>query len=311
MSRVGGNKRRYGEVQPDVQKEIVEDHIRGVRGHGYLAIAKRHQLPVRTVQHVIARAKRAGGDPVAPRGHKKRKLNDVEAAKLCKALDQNSIATNRQLRAVVRNKIAARTVSDYLARAHPPFTTKVIQDQEPEELTEEWKEGARRWVEGVKRIRLDKRIYEDETPVYANEAPKRGRSRRGTPIIRARSRYAKKYTLHVYAKKSGVLHWELSDKNADTKEIERVAVGAANEMECGDVLIWDRLGRSGRAVNPTSQHYSQVARATFEGCGVTIKFLPPTPIQRPENTSHPTEFSEKRPTVTKVENCRACSNLHG
>ena len=61
MSRVGGNKRRYGEVQPDVQKEIVEDHIRGVRGHGYLAIAKRHQLPVRTVQHVIARAKRAGG----------------------------------------------------------------------------------------------------------------------------------------------------------------------------------------------------------------------------------------------------------
>ena len=175
----------------------------------------------------------------------------------------------------MRNKIAARTVSDYLARAHPPFTTKVIQDQEPEELTEEWKEGARRWVEGVKRIRLDKRIYEDETPVYANEAPKRGRSRRGTPIIRARSRYAKKYTLHVYAKKSGVLHWELSDKNADTKEIERVAVGAANEMECGDVLIWDRLGRSGRAVNPTSQHYSQVARATFEGCGVTIKFLPP------------------------------------
>ena len=43
----------------------------------------------------------------------------------------------------MRNKIAARTVSDYLARAHPPFTTKVIQDQEPEELTEEWKEGAR------------------------------------------------------------------------------------------------------------------------------------------------------------------------
>ena len=28
-------------------------------------------------------------------------------------------------------------------------------------------------------------------------------------------------------------------------------------------------------MNPTSQHYSQVARATFEGCGVAIKFLPP------------------------------------
>ena len=113
-----------------------------------------------------------------------------------------------------------------LARADPPFTTKVIQDQEPEELTEEWRAGARRWLEGVKKIRLDKRIYEDETPVFANEAPKRGRARRGTPILRARSRYAKKYTLHVYAKRSGVRHWDLSDKNADTKEIERVAIDA-------------------------------------------------------------------------------------
>ena len=87
-------------------------------------------------------------------------------------------------------------------------------------------EGRQRWLGGVKKIRLDKRIYEDETPVFANEAPKRGRARRGSPIIRARSRYAKKYTLHVYAKRSGVLHWDLSDKNADTKEIERVATDA-------------------------------------------------------------------------------------
>ena len=72
-------------------------------------------------------------------------------------------------------------------------------------------------MRGVKKIRLDTRIYEDETAVYANEAPTRGRARRGTPIIRARSRCA---TLRVYAKRSGVLHWELSDKNADTREIE-------------------------------------------------------------------------------------------
>ena len=97
----------------------------------------------------------------------------------------------------------------------------------------------------------------------------------GTPIIRARSRYAKKFTLHMYAKRSGVLHWELSDKNADTREIERVAVAAAHKMQHGDVLVWDRLGRCGRAVNPTTQHYSPIARAAFEECGVTIKFLPP------------------------------------
>ena len=77
-----------------------------------------------TVRGVIARAERAGGDPVAPRGHKKRKLDSGEGVKLCRALEQNSTATNRQLSAVVRGKVAARTVSDYLARADPPFTNE-------------------------------------------------------------------------------------------------------------------------------------------------------------------------------------------
>ena len=113
-------------------------------------------FPVSTVKGVIARAERAGGDPVSPRGHKKRRLDSGEEVKLCRALEQNSTATNRELSAVVRGKVAARTVSDYLARADPPFTTKVIQDQEPEELTEEWRTGPHRWLEAAKKIRLDK-----------------------------------------------------------------------------------------------------------------------------------------------------------
>ena len=90
------------------------------------------------------------------------------------------------------------------------------------------------------------------------------------PIIRPRSRYATKYTLHVYAKKDRVLHWDLSDQNADTKEIERVAVDAATQMSVGDTLIWDRLGRTGRALHPTHQHCSSAVR---EEC-VSMKFLP-------------------------------------
>ena len=152
----------------------------------------------------------------------------------------------------------------YLARAKPRFTAKVVQDQEPEELSEEWKTEAKQWLEQVKRIPLDKRIYEDETPVYANEAPKKGRSRRGKLIFRTRSRYAKKCTLHMYAKRSGVVHWDLSDKNADTNEIERVAREAVEQVEGGETLIWDRLGRSGRASHPTSQHYSPEAQAIFK-----------------------------------------------
>jgi transposase len=271
---MSGSKRRYDELQPQLQRDIVADYRCGVRGHGYLAIAKK-QLPVPTVQSVIARAERAGGDPVAPRGHKKRKLDSDEQARLYSSLDRNPFATNQQLRARVGNKIAASTVSRYLARAKPPFTAKVAQDQEPEELTENWKEEARKWLRGVKTIALSRRIYEDETPIYANEAPHKGRSRKGKPIIRPRARYATKYTLHVYAKKDRVLHWDLSDKNADTKETERVAVDAATQMDMGDTLIWDRLGRSGRAMHPVHQHYSPAVREGFKARGVSIKFLPP------------------------------------
>ena len=168
-----GSKRRYEQLEPQLQRDIAADYRRGVRGHGLRALANTYQLPIPTVQHVVARAK-------------------------------------------------------------PRFTAKVVQDQESEELSEEWKTEAKQWLEQVKRIPLDKRIYEDETPVYANEAPKKGRSRRGKPIFRTRSRYAKKkYTLHMYAKRSGVVHWDLSDKNADTNEIERVAREAVEQVEGG------------------------------------------------------------------------------
>ena len=271
---MSGTKRRYEQLQPQLQRDIVTSYQRGVRGHGLKAIAKAHQVPTATIQHVLARAEQMGGDPTAPRGHKKRKLEGGDEAKLWRTLDRNPFATNRDLAAAVGNKISQRRVSDYLARARPRFTAKVVQDQEPEELRTEWKTAARQWLEQVRRIPLDKRIYEDETPIYANEAPRKGRSRKGKPIFRARSRYAKKYTLHMYAKRNGVVHWDLADKDADTKEIERVATEAVEQMEGGETLIWDRLGRSGRASHPTSQHYSPEAKATFHARGVTTKFLP-------------------------------------
>ena len=101
----------------------------------------------------IARTERAGGDPVAPRGHKKRKLDSGEEVKLCRALEQNSPATNRQLSAVVRGKVAARTVSDVLSWRGSALHNEGY--PEPEELTEEGRAGARRWLEGVKKIRLE------------------------------------------------------------------------------------------------------------------------------------------------------------
>ena len=128
-----GTKRRYEQLQPQLQNDIVADYQRGVRGHGLRAIAKAYQLPTATIQHVIARAERTGGNPITPRGHNKRTLDTDDEAKLCRALDRNPFATNRDLAAVVGNKISERSVSHYLARAKPPCTAKVVQDQEPED----------------------------------------------------------------------------------------------------------------------------------------------------------------------------------
>ena len=46
----------------------------------------------------------------------------------------------------------------------------------------------------------------------------------------------------MYAKRSGVVHWNLSDKNEDTNEIERVAKEAVEQVEGGETLIWDAFG---------------------------------------------------------------------
>ena len=53
-----------------------------MRGHGKIAIARKQGLPVGTVRDVIVRGERAGGDLVAPRGHKKQKLNSGDQTKV-------------------------------------------------------------------------------------------------------------------------------------------------------------------------------------------------------------------------------------
>ena len=130
----------------------------------------------------------------------------------------------------------------YLARAKPRFTAKGVQAQEPEELSEEWKTEAKQWLEQVKRIPLDKRIYEDETPGLCKRGSKERPLPQGQTHISHKVAVCKKYTLHMYAKRSGVVHWDLSDKNTDTNEIERVAREAVEQVEGGETLIWDRLG---------------------------------------------------------------------
>ncbi len=102
-----------------------------------------------------------------------------------------------------------------------------------------------------------------------------GRGRVGKRLLRGRPRYGKRYTLHVYVQKSGVVHWELRPVNANDREVEQIALKVAKKVEKGEVLLWDRLGRSGRAKNPVAQHYNPRVIQAFNCRGAKVVHLPP------------------------------------
>jgi transposase len=43
----------------------------------------------------------------------------------------------------------------------------------------------------------------------------------------------------------------------------------------GDFVIWDRLGKAGKCLNPKKQHYNPEAKELVEEKGARIMFLPP------------------------------------
>jgi transposase len=269
------SSRPYTSVPPATQRAIARDCKPGVRGHGAKSIGQQYGVPWQTVQHIMERAQQHGGDPVQPRGHKKRKLSDRDMRKLHSALDRNPILSNRQLAAKVGNKIAPRTVSDYLARADPPFTKHVLQRVEPEEKTAEWKAKVVQFADQVRRVPFRKRVYADESPLYANEVVTFGRARKGKRAKFVTHFRSKKYTLHVYVRETEVVHWELRSESSTDAVIEEVALEAVQNMKEGEVLIWDRFGRSGKKSKPNKLHYNPAVLAAIKQRGGNVRFLPP------------------------------------
>ncbi len=269
-------KRRYEEVAPELQLHIVKRYKKGQRGCGILSLAQLTGLPHTTVQHVVQRAKSNKGDPVQARGHKERVLDSKDELKICAALDDDGSLRNSDLAKIVENKVNERTISDILARAQPAFSRQRFLDQEPKEHNDEWKREMEHFIKcTLRHVPLKKRIYADESPIFINEALKYGRGRRGGKLMRKRSHYGKKYTLHVYATWEKVLHWELCSLNARTSEIKRITSKVAKKITDEKFLLWDRLGRSGRCSNPTAQHFNPDVIRKFKACGVKAILLPP------------------------------------
>lgn len=50
---------------------------------------------------------------------------------------------------------------------------------------------------------------------------------------------------------------------------------AAKHLRPGEILILDRLGRSGKSKNPKAQHYNPEAHKAIRKAGATVMMLPP------------------------------------
>lgn len=268
---------KYTILDPKTQEEVVKYYQRGQRGHGLQATAKHFNIPKPTVQHIIQRAERNRGGPFTPRGHRKRKLSEVEEGKIRSALDRNPFLTNSQLAKKVGKKIKPRTVSLVLSRSSPRFSRKKATFQSPNEFTPQYKEVMRNFVEKKLRgIPVKNRVYEDETGIPLGLAPNYGRSRVGKKIRKPNLyKGGKKYTLHVFADSSRVVYWELRKKNATDEECVAVCQKAVNNFKRGQTLLWDRLGKSGRKAVPDKQHFNPDIIAMFNKKGVKVVHLPP------------------------------------
>ena len=262
-------------VDAKTRQKIFLEYRRGVHGRGAKALAKKFGVHFRTVQRIVNSEKPSGNAFQCKTRGRKRKLSGIEETRVSTHLDKHPDATNEQLAKVVKNKIRPRTVSDVLARASPPFSRLKFVDREPEEITDEWKEEANLFVGKVGRIAKRRRVYVDESGIFSNEAPTHGRGRKGKKLLRPRKRHGKKYHLHTYVKIDRVVYWTLRDKYANDTECQTVARRACKKIENGDVVIWDRLGRSGRSKNPKAQHYNPQVVKSFTDRGAEVWYLPP------------------------------------
>ena len=96
---------------------------------------------------------------------------DAEQARLYSSLDRNPFTTNQQSRARVGNKIAASTVSRYLARAKPPCTAKVV-PRPGARRTNRGMEG--RGTEMVERVIVDEHYILFTSTIAREEFKERG-----------------------------------------------------------------------------------------------------------------------------------------
>ena len=215
--------------------------------------------------------------PVNPTG-RHRILSQADCNQLREYFERYPTATNADAVHFLEQKglkLSKSSVSNYLKRFS--FTRKLLTDQSVNYPNERVLNETRLFCQTISRIPNAHRVYVDESFAYTNEAPKYGRSIKGSRISRPRERHGDRFTIYFAIRLDGIVHKPLITKeNAnDVQFIKYVTEVLAPHVRAGDSVIWDRLGQAGRCKNPQKQHYNPTARAEIEKKGGTVLFLPP------------------------------------
>lgn len=264
-------------VPAHTQRLIVQDYRPPPRGFGSTKLARKYQLSRKTIDHILERAKEdEDGNPVKSRGHRKRKLDESDHQKIREVLKEDQWQTQTQIANQLDTKVNQATISREFRRMKPPITHKVVADQDPVEMSDEWKESMQDFTEKkLKKIAFKKRDYEDETPIYRNEALGKGWSERGTRILRPRHYQATKYNLLMVASEQEVPYWKLTTGTTDDPKFKKFMNEAMPNMVAGHTLILDRLGRGGAKEVPDKIHYNPEVLEELKAKGSNRLILPP------------------------------------
>lgn len=261
---------------PTIRAMIIEDY----NAYGIRYVKKTYDVNGNTVrawkqlQHstgsLAPRSSLAGRNPV---------LSPKDIKKLERALLSDPFLTNSELAHLIGNKITPRAVGNYVKHSHHNFTLKMGQFDTESTFSVKHVEEGTAFIKKLKHIPLDHRVYVDETFVSASVHRKKGRFPKGNTFWIPQNRFYPRRTIisairhHSWACSSQVF----ATASMSTQQFEEfIITRLAPSLQEHDVVIWDRLGRSGRAKNPTALHYSPRARDAITGKGATLLFLPPS-----------------------------------
>ncbi len=252
----------------DLYEEHGEAYIKAEFGVSRFAISRWRTLE-RTSGSLSPRYSECG---------RKHELSPPEIRRMERALVKDPFLTNRDLAALVENKISARAAGNYINNSSLRFVWKLEQLDVESSFSQKHVEEGEQFLEEIKSVPFSKRVYVDETWMGAGVRRRAGRFPSGTVPHAPRNRKYPRKTVVGAIRQGGWIRSSriLNKGSITTGEFEDyVQRDLAPLLRRGDVVIWDRLGKSGRALNPTATHFSPVARAAIEARGARLVLLPP------------------------------------